>query len=144
MPGSIPNPTYTSFIGTGWSFPPRFENGTVLMTSDDPDIKASLQILLGTAVGERFLQPKYGLNLRGLIFEPMSTTMLTALKDEVKMAILIYEPRINLLTLDLDTSTQIEGKVSIVIEYEIRATNSRYNLVFPFYTSDSNEVRPAT
>jgi len=144
MPGNIPNATYTSFIGTGWSFPPQFENGMVLMTSDDADIKASLQILLGTAVGERFLQPKYGLNLRGLIFEPMSTTMLTDLKDEVKMAILIYEPRINLLSLNLDTSTQIEGRVSIMIEYEIRATNSRYNLVFPFYTSDSNEVRPTT
>ena len=144
MPGTIPNPTYTSFIGTGWSFPPRFENGTLLMTSDEADINASLQILLGTTVGERFLQPKYGLNLRGLIFEPMSTTMLTTLKDEAKLAILIYEPRINLLSLDLDTSTQVEGRISIVIEYEIRATNSRYNLVYPFYTSDSNEVRPTT
>ena len=112
------------------------------MTSDEVDINASLQILLGTTVGERFLQPKYGLNLRGLIFEPMSTTMLTALKDEAKLAILIYEPRINLLSIDLDTSTQLEGRISLVIEYEIRATNSRYNLVFPFYTSDSNEVRP--
>ncbi len=142
MPDSISNPTYTSFIGTGWSFPPRFENGAVQMTSDEVDINASLQILLGTTVGERFLQPKYGLNLRGLIFEPMSTTMLTALKDEAKLAILIYEPRINLLSIDLDTSTQLEGRISLVIEYEIRATNSRYNLVFPFYTSDSNEVRP--
>jgi phage baseplate assembly protein W len=138
------NQTYTSFLGTGWSFPPNFvvETGEVLMTADADDIQASLKILLGTTLGERFLHPKYGLDLHALLFEPMSTTMLTALKDEVKVAILIYEPRINLLVLDLDTSTLTEGKVTISLDYSIKATNSRYNLVYPFYTTDGSEVSP--
>ena len=75
-----------------------------------------------------------------MLFEPMSTTMTTFLKDRVKIAILIYEPRINLLSLELDTSTQTEGKVAIVIEYEVTATNSRFNLVYPFYIADGSEV----
>ena len=70
---------YTSFLGTGWSFPPAFSaaSGTVVMTSDAEDIHASLMILFGTALGERFLNPKYGLDVRDMLFEPMSTTMKT-------------------------------------------------------------------
>jgi uncharacterized protein len=128
---------YTSFLGTGWSFPPEFipETGEAAMTSDETDIEESLKILLGTELGERFLNPKYGLNIRDILFEPMSTTMKTFLKDRITISILVYEPRINLLSLDIDTSTQDEGKIVILLEYEVRATNSRYNLVYPFYTA---------
>lgn len=135
--------TYTSFLGTGWSFPPEFvmETGEVVMTADEEDIQSSLKILFGTAIGERFFNPKYGLDMQEMLFEPMSTTMRTYLKDRVKIAILIYEPRIDLLSLDLDTTAQDVGKISIIMEYEVRATNSRYNLVYPFSTTDSNEVR---
>jgi uncharacterized protein len=137
------NQTYTSFLGTGWSFPPEFvlESGEVLMTSDEADIAASLKILLGTALGERLFNPKYGLDMHGMLFEPMSTTMKTFLKDLTRNAILIYEPRIDLLSLELDTSAQLEGKVAIILEYEVRATNSRFNLVYPFYIADGSEVR---
>jgi phage baseplate assembly protein W len=136
---------YSSFLGTGWSFPPEFVRGggggEVVMTSDEADIEESLRILLGTGLGERFMSPEYGLNMNDLLFEPMSTTMKTLIKDRIKTSILIFEPRINLLNIDLDDSAQYEGAVLILLEYEVRATNSRYNLVFPFYTSDSNEVR---
>ena len=137
------NSAYTSFLGNGWSFPPEFiqETSEVAMTSDEEDIRASLKIMLGTAAGERFMNPKYGLDLHELLFEPMGTTAKTLLKDRVKYAILIYEPRINLLSLELDSSAELEGRISIILEYMIRSTNSRYNLVFPFYTTDSNEVR---
>ena len=135
--------TYTSFLGTGWSFPPEFSKDAVgvLMTSDEEDILASLQILLGTAAGERFMNPKYGLDMHEMLFEPMGTTAKTLLKDRIKHAILVYEPRINPLSLELDSSAELEGKISIILEYEVRSTNSRYNLVYPFYSTDSNEVR---
>ncbi len=137
-------PSHISFLGTGWSYPPEFvlETSEVLMTSDEEDIDASLKILLGTALGERFLNPKYGLDLHDMLFEPMSTTMTTFLKDRARIALLIYEPRINLIALELDTSGQLEGRVSIVVDYEVRATNSRFNLVYPFYLTDASEVRP--
>ena len=135
--------TYTSFLGTGWSFPPQFskDSGGVLMASDEEDILASLQILLGTAAGERFMNPKYGLDMHEMLFEPMGTTAKTMLKDRIKHAVLVYEPRINPLSLELDSSAELEGKISIILEYEVRSTNSRYNLVYPFYSTDSNELR---
>ena len=134
---------YISFLGTGWSFPPSFNAGGVVMTADEADIQASLQILFGTTPGERFLVPKYGLDMHELMFEPMSTSMRTLLTDRVRTAILIYEPRIKLLNLQIDNPDPGEGTLQILLEYEVRATNSRFNLVFPFYRTDSNEVRGA-
>jgi phage baseplate assembly protein W len=71
----------------------------------------------------------------------MSTTMTTLLKDRARIALLIYEPRINLLALEIDTSAQLEGRVAIVVDYEVRATNSRFNLVYPFYLAGGSEMR---
>jgi phage baseplate assembly protein W len=135
-----------SFLGTGWSFPPEFlvgpdGVGAVGMTSDEADIRASLAILFGTALGERFLQPGYGLDMRELQFESVSTTMRTYLEDRIRTTILIYEPRIRLVALQVDTSRDTEGRLEIRIDYTIRTTNSRYNLVFPFVVSDGNEIR---
>jgi uncharacterized protein len=143
MDANPPLDPQTSFLGTGWSFPPEFprESGQVVMTADEEDIAASLRILFATAPGERFLEPKYGLDLREILFEPMSTTLRTFLKDRVKIAILIHEPRIRLLALEIDSPDPHAGTLSIVLDYEVRATNSRFNLVFPFYRTDSNELR---
>lgn len=148
MPDERAPRSYTSFLGTGWSFPPEFVrdagvagSGQVLMTSDEEDIRASLNVLFATAEGERFLRPGYGLRLDDQVFEPMSTTARTYLKDRIRNAILIYEPRIALESLELDTSRETEGVIAIVLDYVVRATNSRFNLVHPFYTSDANELQ---
>jgi uncharacterized protein len=137
--------TYTSILGTGWSFPPEFAPGAggVLMTSDEDDVHASLHVLFGTALGERFLRPRYGLDMHEILFEPMSTTLKTYLEDRIRTTVLVYEPRISPLELRLDTSGQSEGRVVLVLDYVVRATNTRFNLVYPFYATDSSEVRAA-
>ena len=138
-----PRAASSSFLGTGWSFPPDFvQNGRgVVMTSDEEDIRDSLEILFGTVRGERLLLPSYGLEPHELMFEPASTTMRTFLKDRITTAILIYEPRIRLISLEVDSPDPNAGTFRITLEYEVRATNSRYNLVYPFYEHDSNEAR---
>jgi phage baseplate assembly protein W len=143
MDSEMPRDAPISFLGTGWSFPPEFaaDSGEVVMTADEADIAASLRILFGTAPGERFLQPKYGLDLREIQFEPMSTTLRTFLKDRVRVAILIHEPRIRLLALEIDSPDPHAGTLNVAVDYEVRATNSRFNLVFPFYRTDGNEMR---
>lgn len=134
------------FLGTGWSFPPRFSAGgaDVLMTSAEEDIRASLEILLGTRQGERLLNPRYGLDLHEVLFEPNSTTTLTLLEDRMRLAFLIHEPRITLLSLRIDSPDSNAGALRVSIEYQVRATNSRFNLVYPFYQHDSNEMRALT
>lgn len=131
----------SDFIGTGWSFPPRFEKDAgVTMVSGEEDIQESLRILFGTQLGERPFQSKYGLDMQSLQFESMSTTMVTLLEDRIKISVLLYEPRIEPLSVRVGSPDLNSGELHVELEYRVRATNSRYNLVFPFYRSDSNEL----
>jgi|SRR5262245_8085137 len=132
----------SSFLGTGWSFPPQFDRrgGAVVMVEDEDDIEESLRILFGTQLGERLFQPDYGLDLHEILFDPLSTTMRTLLEDRIRISILIYEPRIEPLAVRVASPDASAGELQIELEYRVRATNSRYNLVYPFYTTDSNEI----
>ncbi|NOZ26261.1 MAG: GPW/gp25 family protein [Nitrospirae bacterium] len=132
---------YTSFLGTGWSFPPAFSRAKkgVEMVSDEEDIEGSLRILLSTSVGERILQPEYGCNIDHLIFEPLNTTLKTYITGLIEQAILFFEPRIELNSVSLEAD-ELEGRVDIVIDYTVRTTNSRYNLVYPFYRNEAENV----
>ena len=135
----------SSFLGTGWSFPPRFDRNTrgVAMVEDEQDIEESLRILFGTQRGERLFEPKYGLDMHELLFDPVNTTLRTLLEERVKVGILVYEPRIEPLAVRVASPDPVSGELHVELEYRVRATNSRYNLVFPFYRSDSNELANA-
>jgi uncharacterized protein len=129
------------FLGRGFAFPPVFEGDGARMVEDEVDIHQSLMILFGTRPGERMLQPAYGLDLSPLLFEPLSTTMRTLLEDRIRTTVLIHEPRIRLLALVLDDERAPEGVLQIRLEYSVRSTNSRFNLVYPYYLGDANELR---
>lgn len=129
-----------AFLGRGWSFPPSFDKNTeeVDMTEGTEDIEGSLRILLSTALGERVMQPKFGCNLNDMIFESLDTSLQTEMKNRVETALLYFEPRIDVRTIELITENEIDGKILISIDYVVRSTNSRSNLVFPFYISEGN------
>jgi phage baseplate assembly protein W len=135
-----------NFLGRGWSFPPSFNPASqqVEMTENELDVRKSLEVLLQTTVGERIMQPKYGCNLEEYLFESMDTATKTIIKDKVETAILYFEPRIEVKKIVLDDSRQLEGIVLIEIEYIIRATNSRFNFVFPFYSNEGTELNVVT
>jgi uncharacterized protein len=135
----------SGFLGTGWAFPVRFRRtgasgGGAAMVDDEQDIEESLRILFSTRLGERLFQPNYGLDMQELLFESMSTTMITLLEERVKVAILVYEPRIEPLAIRVGSPQPASGELHIELDYRVRATNSRYNLVFPFYSTDANEL----
>ena len=119
----------SGFLGTGWSFPPRFDRNTgrVAMVEDEQDIEESLRILFGTQRGERLFEPKYGLDMHELLFDPMSTTLRTLLQERVKLGILIYEPRIEPLLVRVASPDAASGELYIELEYRVLATNSRYD-----------------
>ncbi|MCG8306781.1 MAG: GPW/gp25 family protein [Cytophagales bacterium] len=132
-----------SFLGIGWGFPPEFNKGAkgrVEMLSDEADIKSSLEILLSTRLGERIMVPKYGCNLDELLFKPLNLSLKTFVKELIKNAILYYEPRIDVEKIQIDQTNEPDGELLIVIDYRIRATNSRKNFVFPFYKEEGTNV----
>jgi uncharacterized protein len=130
------------FLGRGWSFPPSFSKEllTVEMTEKETDIERILQILLTTTLGERVMQPKYGCNMEDLLFEPLNRTIKTLIIDKIRTCILYFEPRIDAKKIELDMTNELEGQVLIRIEYVIRATNSRFNFVFPYYINEGTEI----
>ncbi len=132
-----------SFLGTGWGFPPAFSNKTsdVGMLSDVDDIQSSLEILLTTRPGERVMRPDYGCNLDELVFEPLTTTFKTYIKDLISTAILYYEPRIEVNSIELDDTGELEGRILIVIDYMVSATNTRFNFVYPFYKNEATDLK---
>ncbi len=134
--------TNKSFLGTGWGFPPEFnkEIRAVKMLNDEADIKSSLEILLSTRLGERVMVPDYGCNLNELLFKPLNLTLKTYVVDLIKTAILYHEPRIDVTKINIDTTNELEGVLLINLDYTIRTTNSRKNMVYPFYKGEGNEL----
>ena len=123
-----------SFLGRGWAFPPAFDrrSGETAMAADETDIRQSLAVLLSTQVGERGLQPRYGCDLRRYVFDPLDATLKTYIFELVRDAILYFEPRIVAESVDLEAKP-LEGRLDIIVNYFIPSTNTRTNLVHPYY-----------
>jgi uncharacterized protein len=132
--------TGLDFLGTGWSFPPTFDNqsGAVVMVSEQTDVAQSLEILLSTRPGERIMHPRFGCNLDVLVFEPITTSLIAFVKEMIRTAILYYEPRISVDSINISTAEIHDGLVLIELNYTVLATNSRYNLVYPFYLEEGS------
>jgi uncharacterized protein len=126
------------FLGRGWSFPPVFNKATgeVEMLEGEADIKSSLEIILSTELGERVLRPAFGWKRDKWIFESLTTTAATTIQKEIEMALLFFEPRINLNFVRLIPDENTSGRIEILIDYTIRSTNTRGNLVYPFYLDE--------
>ena len=130
------------FLGTGWGFPPEFRinQQDIHMISDEEDIESSLHILLSTRLGERVMLPDYGCNLDELLFEGLNRTLITYVTELIETAILYHEPRIDVVRIDISESDPLQGKLIIEIDYRVRATNSRKNMVFPFYREEGTDL----
>nr|WP_294924161.1 GPW/gp25 family protein [uncultured Flavobacterium sp.] len=131
-----------AFLGIGWSFPPEFKENTkaVTMLTDEEDIKSSLEILLSTKIGERIMQPKYGCNVDELLFNPLNRTLKTFVSELIKTAILYHEPRIDVEKIDITKGDDLSGELLVLIDFKVRATNSRINMVYPFYKLEGTDL----
>ena len=129
-----------AFLGTGWSFPPTFSRGQggVDMVSDGQDIHESLWILLSTTLGERIMVPNYGCQLWEMVFSSMTTTLATQIRDILSQAILYWEPRIEVENIAIEENAALSGQLDISVSYVIRKTNTRSNLVYPFYLHEAS------
>ncbi len=129
----------STFLGTGWSFPPTFSLGgaDVETVAGEDDIQQSLQILLSTSLGERVMQDTFGCDLHVLLFEEVDQSLVNTMQQIVTDAILYHEPRINLDDLDVSESDAEQGLLLISVTYTVRTTNSRFNLVYPFYINEA-------
>ena len=133
-----------SFLGRGWSFPPTFDHkpGEAVLVDEAEDIRQSLYILFTTIPGERIMRPRFGCNLFSQVFNQINTTTQTYIKGLIADAILYFEPRITLEAIQFDSRDALEGVLYIQLTYTIRKTNTRTNVVYPFYVNEGTDIQP--
>ena len=131
-----------SFLGTGWGFPPEFNRRStqINMVSEEDDIRESLWILLSTSPGERIMNPAYGCGIKSLIFDNFNESTETEVQDLIERAILFFEPRVILDSIHIDVADVYNGLIRIHLDYRIRVTNSRHNMVYPFYFREGTNL----
>jgi phage baseplate assembly protein W len=130
-----------SFLGDGWAFPVALDGrGGVSLAHHEEDIRQSIWIILGTNLGERLMRPDFGSGIRAFVFESISTTTLTLLRTRVEDALIKWEPRINVERVDAALPGTLRNQVNISIDYRVRATNTFYNLVYPFYLEEGDRT----
>ena len=134
-----------SFLGTGWAFPPQFtQKGSVKCVTAEDDIRESISILLSTHPGERIMQPTYGCGLKSQVFEEIDESAVTVIIDLIRRAILFFEPRVVVERITVNTTSEEDhrnGLIRIHIDYIVRSTNNRHNIVYPFYLAEGTNVR---
>jgi phage baseplate assembly protein W len=122
------------FLGRGWAFPLESgADGDVALAVDEEDVRQAVRLILETEPGERLMRPDFGAGLRGLVFDPISTTTVALVRHRVEEALTTWEPRIDVDRVDVSTEEAASGRLLVRVDYRVRATNIFYNLVYPFY-----------
>jgi phage baseplate assembly protein W len=138
---AAPTDPAKAFLGVGWSFPVRADAATqdVARVGYEEDIRQAILIILETSPGERVMRPDFGSGLRDMVFEPVNYTTAALVKHRVEQALVAWEPRINVRDVSVVPGGASRNRLDIDIRYEVRLTNTFYNLVYPFYLQEGRE-----
>lgn len=122
------------FLGRGWRFPIQPDAGGSLgYVEGEANIEQSLRILLLTALGERVMRPTFGCAAPRLVFAPGSEQYMRLLETTIREAVRDWEPRVTLDDVTAEAIGGDETRVNVNIDYRVRGSNTKLNLVFPFY-----------
>lgn len=126
------------FLGVGWAFPVEMSpERQVQLAEHETSIRQSIRIILETAPGERVMRPDFGCGIHEKVFAANSATTQGAVADDVREALRTWEPRIDVLNVEV-TAGLSEGELLLInIDYKVRSTDSRINMVYPFYLNRS-------
>ena|SRR5215813_8252115 len=123
------------FLGKGWQFPVARDDSKerFAVAAYEESIRQGIQIILSTALGERVMRPDFGCAIHELVFAPNSAATQGMAEHHVSEALLRWEPRIEVLNVRAVASGEQEEELLISINYRVQMTDSRFNLVYPFY-----------
>lgn len=125
------------FLGKGWKYkienPIYVKDEKIACSEDEECIRESIMIILGTAKGERVMRPDFGCGIQELVFAPNNTTTATLITTHIKEALLKWEPRVEVLDVSAYPDEDETNKLNINVEYRIKTSNTKNNLVYPFY-----------
>lgn len=124
-----------AFLGRGWKFPVQVDEATgrIMMSDYEDDIAEAIRIIISTSRGERVMRQHFGCSVNNYVFGPTDPTTLRMLENEIKEAIIAWEPRVDAVDIRAELDTEKREKLYINIKYVVRTTNNLFNLVYPFY-----------
>jgi phage baseplate assembly protein W len=122
------------FIGATIAFPLGVDQtGAIALVSGHEAIDRSMTMVLSTAPGERVMRPEFGCAIWDLLFDPVNDNTLGLMAQSVRQALAQWEPRIDVTSVAAAPDPDDPSLVLIDIDYRVKATNDRRNLVYPFY-----------
>ncbi|HET7017133.1 MAG TPA: GPW/gp25 family protein [Streptosporangiaceae bacterium] len=127
-----------AFLGAGLAFPLALDaDGRLAINALDDHVRQSIGLIIETAPGERVMRPDFGAGLQDLVFEPVSASTAALVQHEVQEALILNEPRIDVLGVTVTADPTEPGLLRIDLSYRVRATDTMFNLVYPFYLERS-------
>jgi phage baseplate assembly protein W len=131
----------SDIIGTGLAFPLAVDHrGGLALTRGEEDIEQAIGLVLGTAPGERPMRPEFGCAIHDVVFEAIDAATVGRIEVAIREALDRWEPRITVQSIDFDLTQAADGALLITIDYVVRASNKRNNLVYPFYVIPAEET----
>ena len=131
----------TEIIGSGLAFPLQVDRrGGIALARDETDIEQAIELILGTAPGERPMRPEFGCGVHDFVFDSIDASTIGKMENAIRDALDHWEPRVVVETVEFDLSDVDEGRLMIDIGYRIRVTNTMRNLVYPFYVIPAEEL----
>ena len=126
------------FLGVGWKFPIRVNaQGGIPLSRHEQNIEEAIWIILSTAKGERVMQPQFGCGIQNYVFAANNPATRGSIAYEVQNALSLYEPRITVLNVSVNFDPATPNRLLILLDYRVNSSNSKRNLVYPFYLTES-------
>jgi len=130
----------TEIIGSGLAFPLQVDRrGGIALARDETDIEQAIELILGTAPGERPMRPEFGCGVHDFVFDSIDAGTVGKMEEAIRDALDRWEPRVIVQTVEFDLDHVGEGRLVIDIGYRVRVTNTLRNLVYPFYVIPAEE-----
>lgn len=128
------------FLGQGLAFPLQVnQRGEIALARGNTDIEQSIRIILETSPGERVMRPEFGCRAKELLFAPRDATTQGLMAYHVRRALRRWEPRVNVLAIDVSIDPDRDGVLLVEIHYEVKATHDERSIVYPFYLMGEEE-----
>jgi phage baseplate assembly protein W len=90
----------------------------LIAIKNETAIARSVRNLVLTAQGERFFNPILGSKVSRLLFENVDEITASAIQEEITTTINNFEPRVNLLSVDVSPDYD-NGEFNVTVRYEI-------------------------
>jgi len=107
-----------SFKDISMSFKYNPLSGDLISLSNENAIARAVRNIVLTTPGEKFFDPDFGSSVSEILFENVDDITAISIEDEIKNCLANYEPRVELIDVNVDPNFD-ENQFDVIISYRI-------------------------